>query len=115
MIEMAQNQTFEKWRRGRLLSVTGEAHEAWHAGAASRDAEVADLQRELAVSQEVSDRHLKDAGILQARIDRVKALEIEFRKSSLFYSGLETEEENTTRQAAYERCADELLRALEGK
>jgi len=135
MIEMAQNRTFEEWRK------TGDPDDAcgaWH----SRDAEVADLQRELAICQEVSDRHLKDAVSLQARIDSVADLKKDI--SSLRDAIADASKEMTHQQDRIDRvralaedfqlrrrghlgpggalasanfgtCADELFRALEGK
>jgi hypothetical protein len=40
---------------------------------------------------------------------RLEAMERQFRQSSNHFSGLESDEENLSRQAAFESCADELL------
>ena len=98
---------------GLLESLKSLALANWNEGASSRDAEVADLQRELAISQEVSDRHLKDAVSLQARIDRVKALPVEWMKDLPTgpFANMDADLEDQTLR----RCSDELLRALEGE
>lgn len=106
-------QTFEDWRKGKMIDAIGEAYEAWYA----RDAEIETKQRECDILKSSIESYIKLVSGLETELadlrGRMEALARLAAKWHAMANQICQSPEASTYRATFNCCADELLAALD--